>query len=47
MLVGLGRSPVSIRVKMDVYYIQNWPLWCDCKILGLTVWKVLRREGAY
>ena len=35
------------RVKMDAYYIQNWSLWYDCKILCLTVWKVLKREGAY
>jgi len=44
-----GRQEVSYeeRVKMDVYYIQNWSLWYDCKILCLTVWKVLKREGAY
>jgi lipopolysaccharide/colanic/teichoic acid biosynthesis glycosyltransferase len=44
-----GRQEVSYeeRVKMDVYYIQNWSFWFDCKILCLTVWKVLKREGAY
>jgi lipopolysaccharide/colanic/teichoic acid biosynthesis glycosyltransferase len=44
-----GRQEVSYeeRVKMDVYYIQNWSLWYDFKILCLTVWKVLKREGAY
>lgn len=35
------------RVKMDVFYVQNWSLWLDLKILVKTVWKVLRREGAY
>jgi lipopolysaccharide/colanic/teichoic acid biosynthesis glycosyltransferase len=44
-----GRQEVSYeeRVKMDVYYIRNWSFWFDCKILCLTVWKVLKREGAY
>jgi lipopolysaccharide/colanic/teichoic acid biosynthesis glycosyltransferase len=44
-----GRQEVSYeeRVKMDVFYIQNWSLWFDCKILCLTVWKALKREGAY
>jgi lipopolysaccharide/colanic/teichoic acid biosynthesis glycosyltransferase len=44
-----GRQEVSYeeRVKMDVYYIQNWSFWFDCKILCLTVGKVLKREGAY
>jgi len=44
-----GRQEVSYeeRVRMDVFYIQNWSLWLDFKILLKTVWKVLRREGAY
>jgi lipopolysaccharide/colanic/teichoic acid biosynthesis glycosyltransferase len=44
-----GRQEVSYeeRVKMDMFYIQNWSLWFDCKILCLTVWKALKREGAY
>ena len=44
-----GRQEVSYeeRVKMDVYYIYNWSFWLDCKTLCLTVWKVLKREGAY
>ena len=44
-----GRQEVSYeeRVRMDVFYIQNWSPWLDFKILLKTVWKVLRREGAY
>jgi lipopolysaccharide/colanic/teichoic acid biosynthesis glycosyltransferase len=44
-----GRQDVSYeeRVKMDVFYIQNWSLWFDFKILSRTLWKVLKREGAY
>ena len=35
------------QIKMDLYYIQNWSFWFDCKILCLTLWKILKREGAY
>ncbi|PIG91481.1 sugar transferase [Gloeocapsopsis sp. IPPAS B-1203] len=33
------------RFKLDVWYVDHWSLWLDLKILGLTVWKVLQREG--
>lgn len=44
-----GRQDVSYedRVNMDIFYIQNRSLWFDLKILMKTVWKVLKREGAY
>jgi lipopolysaccharide/colanic/teichoic acid biosynthesis glycosyltransferase len=44
-----GRQEVSYeeRVKMDVHYIEHWSLGLDVKILVLTPFKVLRREGAY
>jgi lipopolysaccharide/colanic/teichoic acid biosynthesis glycosyltransferase len=44
-----GRQDTSYdeRVKMDAFYIQNWSLWFDIKILVKTFWKVLKREGAY
>lgn len=44
-----GRQNVSYdeRVSMDVYYIQNWSLILDLKILFATPFKILLREGAY
>lgn len=44
-----GRQKVSYdeRVAMDVFYILNWSLGFDLKILLKTIWKVLKREGAY
>ena len=44
-----GRQNVTYdeRVKMDVYYIENWSLYADVKILLMTPLKVFRREGAY
>ncbi|MGH9351556.1 MAG: sugar transferase [Terriglobia bacterium] len=44
-----GRQEVDYakRVRMDIFYVQNWSLSFDLKILIRTVWKVLKREGAY
>jgi lipopolysaccharide/colanic/teichoic acid biosynthesis glycosyltransferase len=25
--------------------VDNWSFWLDIKILALTLWKVLKREG--
>lgn len=44
-----GRQKVSYaeRVEMDIYYITNWNLFLDAKILLLTPAKVIRSDGAY
>jgi exopolysaccharide biosynthesis polyprenyl glycosylphosphotransferase len=44
-----GRSLLSFdeMVLLDIYYIENWSLWLDLKILLRTIPKVLRGEGAY
>jgi lipopolysaccharide/colanic/teichoic acid biosynthesis glycosyltransferase len=33
------------KFRLDVWYVDNRSLWLDVKILALTVWKVLNREG--
>ena len=42
-----GRNNVSWEDKfaLDVWYVDHWSLWLDLKILLLTPFKVLRREG--
>jgi lipopolysaccharide/colanic/teichoic acid biosynthesis glycosyltransferase len=42
-----GRNAISWEEKFafDVWYIDNWSLWLDIKILALTVWMVVCREG--
>jgi lipopolysaccharide/colanic/teichoic acid biosynthesis glycosyltransferase len=42
-----GRNAISWEEKfeLDVWYVENRTLWLDIKILFLTVWKVLRRDG--
>ena len=44
-----GRSLLSFdeMVLLDVYYIENWSLWLDFKILLRTVPRVLFGDGAY
>jgi lipopolysaccharide/colanic/teichoic acid biosynthesis glycosyltransferase len=34
-------------VRMDSEYILHRNMWLDLKIIFQTVWKVLKREGAY
>jgi lipopolysaccharide/colanic/teichoic acid biosynthesis glycosyltransferase len=33
------------KFRLDVWYVDHWSLGLDLKILFLTVWKVVRREG--
>lgn len=42
-----GRNAITWeeKFKLDVWYVDNCSLWLDSKILALTIWKVLRREG--
>lgn len=42
-----GRNALTWEEKfaLDVWYVDHWKPWLDVKILWLTVWKVIRREG--
>jgi len=42
-----GRNVLTWQDKfaLDVSYVDHWSLWLDVKILGITLWKVLKREG--
>jgi exopolysaccharide biosynthesis polyprenyl glycosylphosphotransferase len=44
-----GRSNLSFddMVRLDLYYIENWSLSFDVKIILKTLGAVLKREGAY
>ncbi len=44
-----GRSDIgySERVKLDIYYVENWSLWLDITILFKTVLSLLKAKGAY
>jgi sugar transferase EpsL len=42
-----GRNAVDwpTRFNMDIWYVDHWSFWLDIKIIFLTVWKVISREG--
>lgn len=42
-----GRNILTWEEKfnLDVWYVDHWSIWLDIKILLLTFWKVVRREG--
>jgi exopolysaccharide biosynthesis polyprenyl glycosylphosphotransferase len=42
-----GCSSLRHRVQCDLYYIANWSLGLDLKILALTVLRVIRPRNAY
>lgn len=42
-----GRNALTWADKfnLDVWYVDHWSFWLDIKIILLTFWKVLKREG--
>jgi len=42
-----GRNAITWEEKfrLDVWYVDNWSLWLDIKIIFMTVWKIFKREG--
>jgi sugar transferase EpsL len=42
-----GRNAITWeeKFKLDVWYVDNQSIWLDLKILAMTVWKSLKREG--
>jgi len=43
-----GRNDLTTdqRIKLELYYVQNWSFWLDIKILFKTLAVVIRRSGA-
>ncbi len=41
-----GDTSIEERARFDNYYIQNWSLWLDVKIVARTVSSVLLRRGS-
>ncbi|MGI8909026.1 MAG: sugar transferase [Rubrobacteraceae bacterium] len=44
---GRSNLPFEEMVRLDLFYIENWSLSFDVKIILRTLGAVLRREGAY
>jgi sugar transferase EpsL len=45
--LAAGRNALSWEDKFaaDVHYVEHWSLWVDARVLVLSIWRVLRREG--
>lgn len=41
-----GDTDLKKRVECDLYYIENWSLWFDIKIIILTFWKGFINKNA-
>jgi len=42
---GRDELPIPEKVKLDEWYLKNRSLWLDLKIVGMTVFKVIRKDG--
>jgi lipopolysaccharide/colanic/teichoic acid biosynthesis glycosyltransferase len=43
---GRNTTPFRERLALDVWYVDNWSLALDLRILALTLLRVMRRSGA-
>jgi O-antigen biosynthesis protein WbqP len=42
---GRDELPIPVKVEYDAYYVKHRSFWLDMKILFLTVFKVIRKDG--
>ncbi|OPZ69122.1 MAG: UDP-glucose:undecaprenyl-phosphate glucose-1-phosphate transferase [bacterium ADurb.Bin478] len=42
-----GNVSIEERTKYDVYYVENWSLLFDIKIILKTIWSVIQGENSY
>lgn len=42
-----GDTDLKTRIEYDLYYIENWSLWLDLKIIVMTVFKGFVNKNAY
>lgn len=42
-----GRNAISWNEKfaLDLWYVDNRSTWVDCKIIGMTIMRVLKKDG--
>jgi len=42
-----GNTPIEERTEYDVYYVENWSLSLDFRIILRTLWAVIVGENSY
>lgn len=42
-----SEDKIRVRTEYDLYYIENWSLWFDAKILFLTPIRLINEKNAY
>lgn len=42
-----GDTDLQTRIEYDLYYIENWSVWLDLKIIVMTVFKGFVNKNAY
>jgi len=42
-----GNTCLHTRIEHDLYYIENWSLWLDIKIIIMTIFRGLVNKNAY
>ena len=40
-----GQTPLDTRVEQDNWYIENWSVWLDIKIILRTIFQTILGEG--
>jgi O-antigen biosynthesis protein WbqP len=42
---GRDELPIPAKVALDTFYLNNQSFWLDIKIIWLTIFRVLERNG--
>ncbi len=42
-----GNTPIEERTAYDLWYVENWTIWLDIRIMLRTLWVVVSGKNAY